>query len=42
MFGNHKQALDRAIASLRAFAKAGFKESFVTLVYEDKGKRDDT
>lgn len=29
-------------ASLRAFAKAGFKESFVTLIYEDKGKRDDT
>ncbi len=27
------------LASLRAFAKAGFKESFVTLVYEDKGKR---
>lgn len=25
-------------ASLRAFAKAGFKESFVTLIYEDKGK----
>lgn len=29
-------------ASLRAFAKAGFKESFVTLIYEDKGNRDDT
>ncbi len=29
-------------ASLKAFAKAGFKENFVTLVYEDKGKRNDT
>lgn len=29
-------------ASLKAFSKAGFKESFVTLIYEDKGNRDDT
>lgn len=29
-------------ASLKAFAKAGFKESFVTLIYEDRGNRDDT
>lgn len=29
-------------ASLRAFAKAGFNESFVALVYEDKGKKNVT
>ncbi|MEK6759607.1 MAG: GNAT family N-acetyltransferase [Deltaproteobacteria bacterium] len=29
-------------ASLKAFAKAGFKESFVTLIYEDKGKKNVT
>lgn len=28
-------------ASIKAFAKAGFKESFVTLVHNDKGKKND-
>lgn len=29
-------------ASLKAFAKAGFKESFVALIYENKGKKNVT